>query len=254
MKSPLTTDLTPEQRALLMLRLRRKAAEKGEEGPPPIRRAPREGDLPLSFAQQRLWFLDQLEPGSPLYNVPVALQVTGPLDAGRLARALGEVVRRHEALRTVFAVQNGEPVQVIQPPAPFPLPVVDLAGLPGLSLEVILGTLLRPLAWVMGVPWQDTQYVGSLIGIKTVLNEFVAYSRFAGDLSGGAVSLNPRSAVILAYALLGFANFSSIAIQIGGIGGLAPERRGEIARFGLRAMVAGNLAAFMSASWAGMLM
>ncbi len=128
------------------------------------------------------------------------------------------------------------------------------AGLPGLSLEVILGTLLRPLAWVMGVPWQDTQYVGSLIGIKTVLNEFVAYSRFADDLSGAAIAIQPRSAVILAYALLGFANFSSIAIQIGGIGGLAPERRGEIARFGLRAMVAGNLAAFMSASWAGMLM
>ncbi len=126
-------------------------------------------------------------------------------------------------------------------------------GIPGLSLEVILGTVLRPLAWVMGVPWQDTQYVGSLIGIKAVVNEFVAYSRFAGDLSGGVV-IQPRSAVILAYALLGFANFSSIAIQIGGIGGLAPERRGEIARFGLRAMVAGNLAAFMSACWAGMLM
>lgn len=129
-----------------------------------------------------------------------------------------------------------------------------LVGVPGLSFETVLGTLLRPLAFVMGVPWQDTQYVGGLIGIKTVLNEFVAYSRFASDLSNTAVSLQPRSAVILAYALLGFANFSSIAIQIGGIGGLAPRRRGEIARFGLRAMIAGNLAAFMSASWAGMLM
>lgn len=128
------------------------------------------------------------------------------------------------------------------------------AGLPGLSLEKILGTLLRPLAWVMGVPWQDTEYVGAMIGMKTVLNEFVAYSRFAGDLSGGAVAIQPRSAIILAYSLLGFANFSSIAIQIGGIGGLAPERRGEIARYGLRAMIAGNLAAFMSASWAGLLM
>jgi CNT family concentrative nucleoside transporter len=128
-------------------------------------------------------------------------------------------------------------------------------GVPGLSLEAILGTLLRPLAFVMGVPWQDTQYVGGLIGIKTVVNEFVAYSRFAGDLSGGvAVTLQPRSAVIVVYALLGFANFSSIAIQIGGIGGLAPARRGEIARFGVRAMIAGNLATFMSACWAGMLM
>ena len=127
------------------------------------------------------------------------------------------------------------------------------AQLPHLSLQGILGTLLRPLAWVMGVPWQDTAYVGGLIGLKTTLNEFVAYLQFAMDLSKGQV-LQPRSAIISAYALLGFANFSSIAIQIGGIGGLAPERRGEIARFGVRAMVAGNLAAFMSASWAGMLL
>ncbi len=125
-------------------------------------------------------------------------------------------------------------------------------GLPDLSLQLVLGTALRPLAWVMGVPWHDTAYVGSLIGIKTSLNEFVAYAQFASDLSGPMV-LSPRSAIILTYALLGFANFSSIAIQIGGIGGLAPERRGEIARLGLRAMIAGNLAAFISACWAGML-
>jgi CNT family concentrative nucleoside transporter len=105
----------------------------------------------------------------------------------------------------------------------------------------------------MGVPWADTQYVGSLIGIKAVVNEFVAYLQFAQGL-GGSVSIAPRSALILAYSLLGFANFSSIAIQIGGIGGLAPERRGELAAFGVRAMVAGNLAAFMSASLAGMLL
>lgn len=128
-----------------------------------------------------------------------------------------------------------------------------LVGVEGLTLQAILGTLLRPLAWVMGVPWSDTAYVGGLIGLKTTLNEFVAYLQFATDLSGG-LALQPRSAVISAYALLGFANFSSIAIQIAGIGGLAPERRREIARFGLRAMVAGNLAAFMSASWAGMLL
>jgi concentrative nucleoside transporter, CNT family len=131
--------------------------------------------------------------------------------------------------------------------------VGGLFGASGLTLQTILGTLLRPLAWVMGVPWQDTGYVGGLIGLKTVLNEFVAYTQFAHDLSGG-MAVHPRSAVIAAYALLGFANFSSIAIQIGGIGGLAPERRSEIARFGLRAMIAGNLAAFMSACWAGMLL
>jgi concentrative nucleoside transporter, CNT family len=125
-------------------------------------------------------------------------------------------------------------------------------GYDGLSLQSILGFLLRPLAWVMGVPWQDTSYVGSLIGLKASLNEFVAYAQFATDL-GSNQTLEPRSAIILTYALLGFANFSSIAIQIGGIGGLAPDRRKDIAALGLRAMVAGNLAAFTSASLAGML-
>lgn len=125
-------------------------------------------------------------------------------------------------------------------------------GFPDLSLQFILGQILRPLAWTMGVPWQDTAYVGSLVGLKTALNEFVAYAQFATDLGSG-VALQPRSAIITTYALLGFANFSSIAIQIGGIGGLAPERRSEFAKYGLRAMIAGNLAAFTSACIAGML-
>lgn len=127
-----------------------------------------------------------------------------------------------------------------------------LVHVANLSLQGILGFVLRPLAWVMGVPWHDTAYVGGLIGLKTSLNEFVAYAQFASDLGHG-VAIQPRSALILTYSLLGFANFSSIAIQIGGIGGLAPERRGEIAKYGLRAMIAGNLAAFISASLAGML-
>jgi CNT family concentrative nucleoside transporter len=130
--------------------------------------------------------------------------------------------------------------------------VGDLLGIANLSLQAILGFVLKPLAWVMGVPWQDTSYVGGLIGLKTSLNEFVAYAQFAGDLGNGQV-LEPRSAIILTYALLGFANFSSIGIQIGGIGGLAPERRPEIAKLGLKAMIAGNLAAFISATLAGML-
>jgi CNT family concentrative nucleoside transporter len=104
----------------------------------------------------------------------------------------------------------------------------------------------------MGVPWHDTAYVGGLIGLKTTLNEFVANAQLASDLGRGTV-LDPRSTIILTYALLGFANFGSIAIQVGGLGGLAPERRPEIAGFGLRAMVAGNLAAFISASIAGLL-
>jgi concentrative nucleoside transporter, CNT family len=83
-----------------------------------------------------------------------------------------------------------------------------LAGMPELSLQVILGFVLRPLAWVMGVPWADTAYVGSLIGLKATLNEFVAYAQFGADLGAGQV-LQPRSAIILTYALLGFANLSS---------------------------------------------
>ncbi|HEY2737158.1 MAG TPA: condensation domain-containing protein, partial [Thermoanaerobaculia bacterium] len=97
---------------------------------------PREGALPLSFAQQRLWFIDQLEPGNPLYNLPVALRVEGPLDRAVLALCLGEIVRRHEALRTVFTAQDGAPVQVIQPTELFLLPMVDLSGLPETTREV----------------------------------------------------------------------------------------------------------------------
>jgi len=99
-------------------------------GAPPLVPVPHEGPLPLSFAQQRLWFIDRLTPGSPLYNIPVALRVEGALDATILAACLGEISRRHEALRTVFAEVDGAPVQVIRPPVPFPLPVADLSGLP----------------------------------------------------------------------------------------------------------------------------
>jgi CNT family concentrative nucleoside transporter len=127
-------------------------------------------------------------------------------------------------------------------------------GLGSLTIEGLLGTLLRPLAFVMGVPWADTAYVGGLIGIKTTLNEFVAYVQFADDLKTGSLVLAPRSAIVIAYSLLGFANFSSIGIQIAGIGGMAPERRSDFARFGLRAMLAGHLAAFVSACLAGMMM
>jgi len=129
-----------------------------------------------------------------------------------------------------------------------------LVGLADLSLEGILGWVLSPLAWLMGVPWEDAGTVGSLIGVKAVVNEFVAYLQLAGTLEGGAMSLSPRAAIISTYALLGFANFASIAIQIGGIGGIAPERRGDLSRLGLRAMIGGNLAAFTSASLAGMLL
>lgn len=125
-------------------------------------------------------------------------------------------------------------------------------GHPEWSLQLILGVILKPLAFLMGVPWQDAGTVGSLIGVKTVLNEFVAYSSLAEQMGQGR-SISPRAVIIATYALLGFANFSSIAIQIAGIGGLAPQRRSDLSRLGLRAMIGGNLAAFMSASIAGML-
>jgi concentrative nucleoside transporter, CNT family len=121
-----------------------------------------------------------------------------------------------------------------------------------LSLESILGWLLAPLAWLMGVPWVDAPRIGTLLGIKTVVNEFVGYLQLNALLAGGA-ELSPRSVVIATYALCGFANFSSIAIQIGGIGGIAPSRRSDLARLGLRAMIAGTLAAFMTATIAGIL-
>ena len=126
-----------------------------------------------------------------------------------------------------------------------------LVGLESLSLEGILGVLLAPVAWVMGVPWAEASSVGSLMGLKTVATEFVAYLGLADVMAGQGLS--PRSATIAAYALSGFANFSSIAIQIGGIGGIAPRRRQDLARLGLRAMIGGSIAAFMTASIAGVL-
>ena len=118
-----------------------------------------------------------------------------------------------------------------------------------LSLQTILGYLLSPIAWLIGVPWRDAVLVGGFIGQKVVLNEFVAYV----DLAKNMDKLEEHSRVVAAYALCGFANFSSIAIQIGGIGGLAPSRRGDLARLGLRAVLGGSLATFMTATIAGVL-
>jgi CNT family concentrative nucleoside transporter len=126
-------------------------------------------------------------------------------------------------------------------------------GYPDLTLQLILGKVLSPLAWVMGVAWEDAQTVGSLLGTKTVLNEFVAYLDLSALLRDGAIK-DPRSVVIATYALCGFANFGSIAIQVGGISAIAPNRRKDLAKLGLRAMIGGTLAAFMTATVAGALM
>lgn len=123
------------------------------------------------------------------------------------------------------------------------------------DLALIFGYLLAPIAWVIGVPWQDATTVGSLIGQKIVINEFVAYLQLAEIVNGkvAGVSLSAEGKLIATYALCGFANFSSIAIQIGGIGGLAPERRSDLARFGLRAVLGGTIATLMTATIAGVL-
>lgn len=120
------------------------------------------------------------------------------------------------------------------------------------SFDVVLGWIFRPIAWAMGVSWKDTLLVGNLLGKRMVVNEFVAFL----DLGKPAIAaaLDRRSFIITTYALCGFANFSSIAIQIGGIGSLAPTRRGDLARLGLRAMLAGTLANFLTATIAGMLL
>jgi len=118
-----------------------------------------------------------------------------------------------------------------------------------LSLSTLLGFVLAPMAWVIGVPWQDAVTVGGLIGEKVVTNEFVAYAH----LTEIQHVLSPKGLLISTYALCGFANFSSIAIQIGGIGGLAPDRRSDLARFGLRAVLGGTLATMMTATIAGVL-
>jgi CNT family concentrative nucleoside transporter len=118
------------------------------------------------------------------------------------------------------------------------------------NLQTVLGWIFRPIAWVMGVPWHDSGTIGSLLGTRMVLNEFIAYSQL-GPLRG---SLDPRSFTIASFALAGFANFSSVGIQLGGIGALIPERKHELARLGLRAMLAGTLANFLSATIAGILL
>ncbi len=125
-----------------------------------------------------------------------------------------------------------------------------ILGHMGLSLETIFGTIFSPIAWLLGVPFHDCRSIGNLLGTRLVLNEFIAFQAL-GPMKN---ALDPRSFTIATYALCGFANFSSIAIQIGGIGALAPTRKSDLARLGLRAVAAGTMANFMTACIAGMLL
>jgi CNT family concentrative nucleoside transporter len=117
------------------------------------------------------------------------------------------------------------------------------------SLQTVFGWVFAPVAWLIGVPWHEASQIGNLLGTRMVLNEFVAF----GELGPMQAALDPRTFTIATFALCGFANFSSIGIQIGGVGALAPEQRGQLARFGIRAMLAGTMANLLSAAIVGML-
>lgn len=126
-------------------------------------------------------------------------------------------------------------------------------GMPELTLELLLGWAFSPLAFLLGVPWSEAVTAGSFIGQKLVVNEFVAYLNFAPYLAdGAAVVLSPKTTAIISFALCGFANLSSIAILLGGLGGMAPSRRKDIARFGLLAVLAGTMSNLMSGTIAGL--
>jgi CNT family concentrative nucleoside transporter len=123
----------------------------------------------------------------------------------------------------------------------------DWFGYDELTFQKLLGWAFAPVAWLIGVPWDEAATSDNYIGIKTVLNEFVAFAEFGPNVD----QLSPKTVLVTTFALAGFANFASIAIQIGAIGGLAPDRRPEVARFGLKALLAGTLVNFSNAAIAG---
>ena len=123
-------------------------------------------------------------------------------------------------------------------------------GFQGITLQTMLGKANAPFAWLMGIPWRDCEVVGQALGERVVLNEFVGYL----SLSNNKANLDPRSITVATYALCGFANFASIGIQIGGISALAPNRRGDLAKLGIRAMIAGLLACYITATVVGIIL
>lgn len=198
------------------------------------------------------------ETGTPLTMGEVRVEVerttanaidaaaSGAADGLRLALNVGAMLLAFIAL-----------IALINAPLTWLGEISGLAGWLGkpTDLATLLGIVLAPIAWLIGVPWADAPTVGGLIGTKVVLNEFVAYLSLGEIVQGRVegVSLSPQATLIATYALCGFANFSSIAIQIGGIGSLAPERRQELARFGLLAVLGGSIATLMTATIAGVI-
>jgi CNT family concentrative nucleoside transporter len=138
--------------------------------------------------------------------------------------------------------------------AAFSYPLLEVE-VPPWSLEAGLGFLFQPVAWLIGIEWKDCGRAGELMGLKMAANEFIAYGRLAEwTTTGSTAEISERTRQIMTYALCGFANFSSIGIQLGGIGGIAPERRGDLARLGLRAMLGGTLVAFINACVANIML
>ena len=153
-------------------------------------------------------------------------------------------------------------VPVYLPPGPtgigwigVPAPEIPAVAVHQWSLNAALGWLFQPFAWLMGIQWHDCPRAGELLGLKMAANEFIAYGRLSEWAKpGSAVELSERTRQVMTYALCGFANFSSIGIQLGGIGGIAPERRGDLAKLGLRAMLGGTLVAFINACVANIML
>ncbi len=198
------------------------------------------------------------ETGTPLTRGTVKMEVektssniidaaaAGAGDGLRLALNIGAMLLAFIAL-----------IALLNAPLTWIGDVTGLAAVIGkpTNLATIFGYVLAPIAWVIGTPWADATTVGSLIGQKVVINEFVAYMDLSEIIKGNVagVTLSEEGRLIATYALCGFANFSSIAIQIGGIGGLAPDRRQDLAKFGLRAVLGGTIATLMTATIAGVL-
>ncbi len=191
---------------------------------PEVEDSPTRGEVSMKVEQEAVNVIDAI--------------ATGAIDGLRLALNVGAMIIAFLGLLAVVNALLGW--------------LGGLVGFPDVSLELILSYLLAPVAWLMGVPWADCGQVGALLGKKTILNEFIAYLDLQQLIETNAIS--ERAVIIATYALCGFANIGSIGIQIGGIGGIAPSRQPDLARFGVAAMIAGTLACFMTACIAGFLL
>jgi CNT family concentrative nucleoside transporter len=192
-------------------------------------------------------------PGTILLSKMLVPELGSPKTAGKIERVEGQ-----KAVNVLDAASRGvaDGLHLALNVAAMLLAFIALVylanGILGVfhtNLQTLFGYALAPVAWVIGVPWQDAKAVGNLMGTKLVLNEFVAFSML-GPMKG---HIAERSFTIATYALCGFANFSSIGIQIGGIGALAPSRKQDLARLGFRAVVAGTMANYLAAAIAGLL-